>query len=231
MALAAIAFADESGLDALNMRNLAQQLNVVPMALYKHVANKEELLDEMINSIVSEIDPLDANGDWKHSLRHRILSARRILLRHPWAPRVIESRNSASPVVLDYMDSLIGIFLNAGFSLDLTHHAMHALGSRMWGFIQEVFPTPAPPSDPDQMVAMFAEWSVRYPNIIEMATAANHSDESTISQSCDDQFEFEFALDLLIDGFERLHKSGWKSLHTKNEKTAPLESVVRRKLK
>lgn len=231
VALAAIAFADEYGLDALNMRNLAHKLNVVPMALYKHVANKEELLNEMINSIVSDIEALKVEEDWKNSLRHRILSARRILLLHPWAPRVIESRNSASPVVLDYMDSLIGIFLKAGFSLDLTHHAMHALGSRMWGFIQEVFPTPSPPSDPDQMAAMFAEWSVRYPNIIEMATAANHSDESTISQNCDDQFEFEFALDLLIDGFERMHKSGWKSQLTKKEKGAPLESVVRRKLK
>ncbi len=231
VSLAAVQLADESGLDALSMRALAQELGVVPMALYKHVANKEELLNEMIDAIVREIDPLVATDDWKGALRHRILSARQALLRHTWAPHVIESRASASPVVLDYMDSLIGIFLKAGFSLDLTHHAMHALGSRMWGFIQEVFPTPTPPSDPELLAAMFAQWSVRYPNIIEMATAANHSDESTATRGCDDQFEFEFALDLLLDGFERMHKSGWKSQPTEGSNSSSLESAVRGKRK
>ena len=128
VSLAAVKLADESGIGALSMRNLARELGVVPMALYKHVANKDELLNEMIDAIVREIDPLQEEADWKVAVRARILSARQVLLRHPWAPHVIESRNSASPVVLDYMDSLIGIFLRAGFSLDLTHHAMHALG-------------------------------------------------------------------------------------------------------
>jgi AcrR family transcriptional regulator len=213
------------------MRNLAQELGVVPMALYKHVANKEELLDEMINALVLEIDPLDANLEWKPALRHRILSARAALLRHPWAPHVIESRTSASPVVLDYMDSLIGIFLKAGFTLDLTHHVMHALGSRMWGFIQEVFPTPESPTDPEELAAAFAQWSIRYPNIIEMATAANHSDESQRTQGCDDQFEFEFALDLMLDGFERLHQSGWSSMKVQRAQNSSLESAVRGKRK
>jgi AcrR family transcriptional regulator len=227
--LAAVELADEAGLDALSMRNLAQELGVVPMALYKHVANKEELLDEMINAIVLQIEPLKDDSDWKQALRHRILSARKVLLTHPWAPHVIESRKSASPVVLDYMDSLIGIFLRAGFSLDLTHYAMHALGSRMWGFIQEVFPTPQPPSDPTELAAMFALWSIRYPNIIEMATAANHSDDSKITQGCDDQLEFEFALDLLLDGFEGLHQSSWSSKSLVRSVTTPLESAVRGK--
>ena len=231
VSLAAVRLADESGLEALSMRNLAQELGVVPMALYKHVANKEELLDEMINTIVLEIDPLKKDLEWKASLRHRILSARAVLLRHPWAPHVIESRNSASPVVLDYIDSLIGIFLRAGLSLDLTHHAMHTLGSRMWGFIQEVFPTPASPTDPEELAAAFAQWSIRYPNIIEMATAANHSDDAQITQGCDDQYEFEFALDLLLDGFERLHQSGWSSTKPKRRKNPSLESAVRGKRK
>ena len=121
------------------------------------------------------------------------------------------------------MDSLVGIFLQAGFSLDLTHHAMHALGSRMWGFIQEVFPTPTPPTDPELLAAMFAQWSVRYPNIIEMASAAQ--------QSCDDQFEFEFALDLLLDGLERMHLSGWSSTPKDRSENPQLESAVRGKRK
>ena len=231
LSLAAVKLVDESGLEALSMRNLARNLGVVPMALYKHVANKDELLNEMIDAIVREIDPLGDESNWKSALRARVLSARQVLLRHPWAPHVIESRNSASPAVLDYMDSLIGIFLKAGFSLDLTHHAMHALGSRMWGFIQEVFPTPTPPSDPILLAEMFAQWSIRYPNIIQMATAVNHNDKSKTTQGCDDQFEFEFALDLLLDGFERAHNSGWKSQSTTRPNSNPLESVVRGKRK
>jgi AcrR family transcriptional regulator len=203
---AAVALADKAGLDAVSMRNLAQELDVVPMALYKHVANKEELLDGMVDVIVSEIDPPVDDPDWKKAIRARILSARRALLRHTWASRVIESRSGASPIVLDYMNSLIGMFLAGGFSADLTHHVMHALGSRMWGFTQEVFPTPADP-DPELM----RQAAIRYPHIIEIATVADHDTNTVVGRVCDDQFEFEFALDLLLGGFERLHRSGWAS--------------------
>src|SRR5215207_8466343 len=135
---AAVGLADAAGVDALSMRRLAQELGVVPMALYKHVANKEEMLDGMVDAIVGEIDSPTHGADWKTAIRHRILSARRALLRHPWAPQVIESRTQATPVVLDYMNSLIGMFRTGGFSVDLTHHAMHALSIRMWGFTREV---------------------------------------------------------------------------------------------
>jgi hypothetical protein len=111
------------------------------------------------------------------------------------------------------MNSLIGLFRTGGFSVDLTHHVMHALGSRMWGFTQEVFPTQTPPADPDLQAAMFSQLAARYPYIIEMATSgsANHDKETATGQGCDDQFEFEFALDLLLDGFERLHQQNWTS--------------------
>jgi len=124
---------------------------------------------------------------------------------------VIESRTHAPPVVLDHMNSLIGMFRAGGLSVDLTHHVMHALGSRMWGFTQEVFPTPPPPADPDARAAMFRELAARYPHIIEIATAGSHDKESAVGRGCDDQFEFEFALDVLLDGFERLHQQGWSS--------------------
>lgn len=209
---AAVALADDVGIEALSMRNLAERLGVVPMALYKHVANKEELLDGMVEVIVGEIEPPAEGADWKDAVRQRILSARRSLLRHRWASQVIESRTHASPVVLDHMEGLIATFRAGGFSVDLTHHVMHALGTRMWGFTQEVFPTPAPPADPDARAAMFAQFTERYPRIIEMATAAAHDEGSTVGAGCDDQFEFEFALDLLLDGFERLHEQGWSSI-------------------
>jgi AcrR family transcriptional regulator len=217
---AAVALADDVGIEALNMRNLAEQLGVVPMAIYKHVANKEELLDGMVEVIIGEIELPARSADWKNAIRHRILSARRALLRHRWASQVIESRMHAPPVVLDYMNSLIEMFRAGGFSVDLTHHVMHALGSRMWGFTQEVFPTPPPPADPDARAAMFGQFAARYPYIIEIATAGSHDEESAVGRGCDDQFEFEFALDILLDGFERLHQQGWSSTDRSHGKRA-----------
>ncbi|WP_222268718.1 TetR/AcrR family transcriptional regulator [Modestobacter marinus] len=208
---AAVALADETGIDALSMRNLAERLGVVPMALYKHVANKEELLDGMVEVVVGEIDPPPRGAEWKDAVRQRILSARGTLLRHGWASAVIQSRTHAPPAVLAYMDSLIGTFRAGGFSADLTHHVMHALGIRMWGFTQEVFPTPQPPADPDARAAMFGEFAARYPHIVDMATAVSDDGGMAGGAGCDDQFEFEFALDLLLDGFERLHQGGWTS--------------------
>jgi AcrR family transcriptional regulator len=204
---AAVVLADDAGLEALSMRHLAQELGVVPMALYKHVASKEELLDGMVDLIVAEIAPPADGAGWKEAVRRRVLSARQALLRHRWAPELIESRSQATPVVLDYMDSLIGMFRAGGFSVDLTHHVMHALGIRMWGFTREVFPTPSPPADPQARAAMFSQFAARYPHIIEMATAG--SGASPGGAGCDDQLEFEFALDILLDGFERLHQQGW----------------------
>ena len=117
---AAIALADAGGVEALSMLRLAHELGVVPMALYKHVANKDELLDGMVDVVVGEIDP-PGGADWKTAIRQRVLSARRALLRHRWASRVIESRTSPTPAVLGYMDSMIGLFRAGGFSIDLTH--------------------------------------------------------------------------------------------------------------
>src|SRR5829696_9869104 len=127
---AAVDLADETGIESVSMRRLAQELGVVPMALYKHVANKDELLDGMVDVVLDEVDPLDPALDWKDAIRRRVLSARRAVLRHPWARHAIESRTHRTPVVLAYMDSLAGEFFRGGFSADLTHHAMHTLGNR-----------------------------------------------------------------------------------------------------
>jgi len=200
---AAVALADEGGADALSMRKLAQELGVVPMALYKHVSNKDELLDGMVNVVVSEIDPPPSGTDWKTAIRQRVLSARSALLRHPWASRVIESRTNPTPAVLEYMDSMIGIFRAGGFSIDLTHHAMHAMGSRLLGFTQELFDDTADVG-PEMEAAMLRELADRYPSITELVMAITHDEASVVGQGCDDQFEFEFALDLMLDGLERL---------------------------
>lgn len=222
---AAVSLADEVGIEALSMRRLAQELGVVPMALYKHVANKEELLDGMVEVIVGEIDPPVRDADWKTAVRLRVLSARRALQRHPWARQAIESRTTKTPPVLDYIDTFIGMFLAGGFSVDLTHHVMHAIGGRMWGFTQELFDESAGGAveastevPPEARAAMLRQLAERYPNIVQMATSMTHDEHSVVGHGCDDQFEFEFALDLLLDGFDRLREQGWSSTQAKLER-------------
>jgi AcrR family transcriptional regulator len=199
----AVELADRDGLESLSMRRLAQALDVVPMALYRHVAHKDELLSGMVDVVVGEIEPPLADVDWKTAIRARILSARRTLLRHPWASRVMETRTTPTPVVLAYMDSMIGLFRTGGFSLDLTHHVLHAMGSRMFGFTQELF-NDGSDGDPATEAEMWDALAGTFPYIYEIFTTISHDDASVVGAGCDDQFEFEFALDLMLDGIERL---------------------------
>ncbi|WP_025620048.1 TetR/AcrR family transcriptional regulator [Salinispora cortesiana] len=213
---AAVTLADEAGIDSLSMRNLAQDLGVVPMALYKHVANKDELVAGVIDVVIGEIDPPLADVDWKHVVRERILSARRVLQRHPWVSLAIESQQTPTPAILAYLDSMVGTFRGGGFSVDLAHHVMHAMGSRALGFSQELFDAArnagrTGATSPEPPAALPAQFADRFPNLAEIAVVASHDDASVVGRGCDDQFEFEFALDLLLEGIERLHQQGWTS--------------------
>jgi AcrR family transcriptional regulator len=199
----AVALADRGGVESASMRKIAQELGVVPMALYNHVSGKDALLDGMVDVVVGEIDPPAPDVDWKTAVRRRILSARRALLLHPWASRVIESRTDPTPTVLGYMDSMIGMFRAGGFSIDLTHHAMHAMGSRMMGFSQELFNDSADAA-PEVEAEMYEAMADTYPFIYELVLTITHDDASVVGSGCDDQFEFEFALDLMLDGLEKL---------------------------
>ena len=200
---AAVALADEDGVESASMRKIAQELDVVPMALYRHVADKDELLDGMIDAVVAEIDPPLEGADWKTTIRARIFSARRALLRHPWASRVMESRTEPTPTVMGYMDSMIGMFRAGGFSIDLTHHAMHAMGSRLLGFSQELF-NDSGDANQELEPEMYEAMATTYPSIYELYLTVTHDDASTVGPGCDDQFEFEFALDLMLDGLEKI---------------------------
>lgn len=142
---AAIATADAEGLDAVSMRRLATRLGVTAMALYKHVANKEDLLAGMVDAVVvgyeSPVDP----RDWRDAVAQRVRAARRALVRHPWMRRAIESRTARTAAVLGHMDAVAGEMLAGGLTPDLVHHAMHALGHRLWGFSPEAFDDDARP--------------------------------------------------------------------------------------
>lgn len=201
---AAITLADADGLDAASTRRVAEALDVTPMALYRHVTNREALLDAMVDRVVAAIAPTVADGPWQRVLRERILAARAALRRHPWTQGAIESRTIATPTVLAHMDALMAIMFAGGLSADLVHHAMHALGTRMWGFTRDVLPMPPLPAGAERELAL-AAFASRFPAIAQMATTA-----SGAGDGCDSDAEFAFALDLLIDGIDRLHTAGWQ---------------------
>jgi AcrR family transcriptional regulator len=200
----AISLADRDGIGSLSMRRIADHLGVVPMALYKHVSNKDEILDRMLDVVIGEIDPPATDLDWKAAVRQRMLSAREALLRHPWAARVFETRTEPGPAMMAYVDSMIGLFRAGGFSIDLTHHVLHTMGSRLFGYTQEVV-NDGEAGDPTEQAARYAAIADVYPNIYELVLTVAHDDASIVGgRGCDDRFEFEFALDLLLDGIERI---------------------------
>ena len=204
---AAVAIADADGIDAVTMRRIGDALGAEAMSLYYHVSNKAALLDGIVELVMTEIndvvDRIDLPAaEWKAAMRRRILSAREIMLRHPWAPRLFETRTTMSPEVVRYHDRLVGLMHSGGFSYDLVHHALHALGSRALGFSQELFdPSAGAGAESDRMLVDLAD---QLPNLVGMLGEIAHDDPDSRLGWCDDQAEFEFALDLILDGLDRL---------------------------
>ncbi|GHH68874.1 TetR/AcrR family transcriptional regulator [Promicromonospora soli] len=221
----AVVLADRDGLGALTMRSLARELGIEAMSLYHHVANKEDLLDGVVDVVAAEIQDavgrLDTQADdapksaWKPAMRRQILTSRAVLLRHPWASTVLESRTSFSLHIVRYFDSLIGLMRRGGFSYDLVHHALHALGSRALGFSQELFEPDgaaagsaagggAEEGADDAATAMLMQMAEQVPHMIEMLAEISHEGPESTLGWCDDQTEFEFGLDIILDGLDRL---------------------------
>ena len=201
---AAIELADRDGLDALSMRRLAQHLGVDAMSIYYHVHDKKTLLAEMADAVAAEIPEAPADGPWTARLRSLIMEARGIMLRHPWAVRIFVDRATATPAVLRHIERVLAVLRGGGCSVELSHHALHLLGSRILGFSQDLFddspaagePAPPPP----------AEWAETMPHVVELAASVTH--DGALS-GCDDNAEFAFGLDLLLDGLARLQSSTW----------------------
>ncbi|GAA4104677.1 TetR/AcrR family transcriptional regulator C-terminal domain-containing protein [Actinomadura miaoliensis] len=212
---AAVELADRDGLDSLTMRRLAQEVGVEAMSLYHHVANKQAVFDGIVEVIlgeimaaVEEVEAPSPEEDWQAALRARILAAREVLLRHRWAPQVLESRTETSPAVIAYYDHVVAILRAGGFSFDLAHHALHVLGSRALGFTQELFQPGGVQTSNAEAAAMMEQMADRFPNIVGMLADAVHDDPDGTLGFCDDQFEFEFALDLILEGLERRRAAG-----------------------
>jgi len=202
---AAIELADRDGTESISMRKLAQELGVEAMSLYTHVRNKDDLLDGMADAVISQI-PLDVGGaDWKASLRRMALAAREVMLRHPWAPRVVETRTAPGPAALSYINAVLGILREGGFTIAQAHSAIHILGSRALGFSQALFDdSEGADLDPETAAQLQRQLGATHPYVVEMALAVTHS--GTLGP-CDDAAEFAYALDFILDGLDRLQSS------------------------
>ena len=197
----AVALADEGGVEAVSMRRLGQELGVEAMALYRHVRNKDDLYDGIIERIVGEIERPDPAGPWKAVLREQVMAARQVMLRHPWARRVFEVRGTGGVAVIDYIESVLAILRGGGFSLDLAHHTLHVLDSRIFGFNQDLFDDSGRAEPSPDVAEMFGPaMAARFPRVTELAMSVSH--EGVLGR-CDDDVEFAFGLDLILDGLER----------------------------
>jgi AcrR family transcriptional regulator len=198
---AAMGLADQEGLASLTMRRLGQKLGVEAMSLYHHVANKDDLLDGMVDIAFSEID-LSSNGaDWKAIMRRRAISAREMLARHPWAVGLMESRATAGPANLRHHDSVIGSLRKGGFSIDMAAHAYSLMDSYIYGFaLQQMnLPVGARKQAPEAAQTFLRRFRAEeYPYLAEMVTG------HAMKSGYDYVDEFEFGLDLILTGLERL---------------------------
>jgi AcrR family transcriptional regulator len=202
---AAIELADREGIDGLSMRRLAQELGVEAMSLYHHVASKRDLLGGMLDLVYAEMEPPTSEGDWRAALRRTAISAHHVLLRHPWACQLLTSPSSPSSSRLAWMDGVLGRLRSADFSTELTHHAYHALDSHIVGFTLWVLPYLAiEDEDPD-----YAQRFLTYEPIAAMPHLLEHIRYHIEDEPPDaGTSEFDFGLDLLLDGLERLRNAG-----------------------
>lgn len=197
---AALAVADASGIAALTMRSLAEELGVKPMALYHHVSNKDEILDGIMDAVFAEIDLPPDGLDWRPALRQRARSARSVLARHSWATPLMESRINPGLATLRHHDAVLGTMRRAGFSIAMTAHAYSMLDSYIYGFaLQEAG---LPFDSPDSSAAMGKEFLKHFP-AEQFPYLAEFTVKHVLREGYDYGDEFEFGLDLVLDGIEQ----------------------------
>lgn len=193
----ALQLADESGIESFSMRKLAEALSVKAMSLYNHVKNKDDIIDGIVDIVASEIEVPDVGADWKASMRRRAKSAHDVLLKHPWATMEIVSRVNIGPAMLRYVDATIGCLREAGFSFEMADHAWNAIDAHIYGFtLQELnfpFEEEAYSEVAENYISLIP--ADRYPYL-------NGMTRQVMSGECDGIHDFEFGLELLLDGLE-----------------------------
>ena len=201
---AAIALADKGGIESLTMRKLGQELGVEAMSLYNHVANKDDIIDGVVDLVFSEIALPSGGADWKTAMRTRAISAHEALLRHPWATSLMQSRTKPGPSTLRHHDLVLGSLRGAGFTLINAAHAISVIDGYVYGFALQQINIPLQSSEQVAEVGekMMRQLAGEYPHLAEMIT------EHAMQPGYDYSEEFEFGLDLILDGLEKLRDVG-----------------------
>ena len=195
----ALDLADEIGIEDLTIRRLADALDVKPMTIYHHVANKEAIIDGMVDLVFAEIELPDPDLPWKDAIRRRCVSARAALVQHRWAAPYMESRTTPGPALLTHHDAMLGC-LRRAMSIEMTAHAYALLDSYVYGFALEEANLPATGGAEmaDLAAVMFEQFPTdRYPHLAEFTT------EHVMLPGYDFSSEFDFGLDLILDGLEQ----------------------------
>lgn len=196
----AVTLADTNGIGSLTMRKLAEELGVKTMALYHHVANKDQVLDGMVDAVFSEIDLPQVDLEWKPAMRHRAQSVRSALLAHPWAVSLVQTRTAPGPATLVHHDAVIGCFRRSGFTIVMTAHAYALVDSYVYGFVLQEVNLPFDTTEETHEVAeaiMEQFQPEAYPYLTELTT------EHVLQPGYNYSDEFDFGLDLILEGIER----------------------------
>ena len=198
---AALTVADEGGLDGLTIRSLAQRVGARPMSLYHYVANKDEILDGLVDLVFAEIDLPEPSGEWRREMTRRARSAVEVLRRHPWSIGLLESRTSPGAATLRHHDATIAALRAGGFTIEQTGHAYALLDAYVYGFAVQLASLPFEGPDGAAEVAepiMALMSTGEYPHLVEFA------EQRALAPGYDFADEFDFGLDLVLDGLERM---------------------------
>jgi len=200
---AAIDIADEAGIESLTMHNIGQRLGAEAMSLYRHVRNKEDILDGIVDIVFGEIDLPASGAHWRPAMRQRAISARAALLRHPWAVGLMESRTRPGLATLRHHDAVLGILRDAGFASAMATHVYNLLDSYIYGFaLQErSLPVATPEALAEVGEILIGQLPCdEYPNLKQVGT-------DLIASGFNYADEFEFGLDVILGGLERVHEA------------------------
>lgn len=197
----AVRLADTHGLEALSMRRLAGTLKVEAMSLYHHVANKDELLDGMVDLVVGEIERPTTKGDWRTAMRRRATSAHAVMLKHPWAPLLLLSRITVGPNMLRYVDATLGCLRHAGFTWMQADRGWNAIDSHIYGFTLHMLSSPIKPEEYPAAAAQYL------PMLPPDELPHMHALTKLVAEGKHDgKEEFGFGLELILSGLEQLRK-------------------------
>ncbi|MGW4243012.1 TetR/AcrR family transcriptional regulator [Nocardia sp. NPDC004722] len=202
---AAIRVADRGGAEAITMRRVAQELGVEAMSLYHHIPNKDAMLDGVVDAVFAAIELPVAEGDWRTAIRARAESTRTVLSQHRWALGLLDSRPTPGPATLRHHDAVLGILLNADFTLELAAHAVSVLDSYIGGYVlQEAnLPITTPAEVRTVAAGILADLPAEeLPHL--RAMIVDHALQPGYNYSG----EFDFGLDLILDGLEARRKAG-----------------------